>query len=345
LHDFLEDAWTEHVTSLSHRGKEFTDIYEHTVKTLHSLMSIPDDYQIVFMGSATEAMERIIQGVVEKRSHHFVQGAFSAKWLEIAYQLGKQPTVVRVDHGGHFLHADLLVPTDAELVCITHNETSTGAQFPLKEIHYIIKQSAQALIAVDIVSSAPIVALPWEKLDLVYFSVQKAFGLPAGLGVLVVSPRALAKAQKLRDVGLIVGSYHSLVSLAEFAKTYQTPATPNVLGIYLLGRVAEAMNHEGLESIRAENQKRADRLYTVIDENPHFETIVKAPDWRSQTVAVIAVQGGSKQLHDVLTLHDMLPSKGYDKFKDEQLRIANFPAVDGQTYDRMLDLLSNYLQN
>jgi phosphoserine aminotransferase len=342
LHDFLEDAWEEHVISLSHRGEEFIALYMQTDNALRSLLTIPEDYQILFTGSATEAMERIVQGVVNKSSHHFVYGAFSLKWLEIARQLGKQPTVLQVNFGDHFSHSDLRVPKDAELVCITHNETSTGAAFPLKEINYIAEQSAQTLIAVDIVSSAPIVVLPWKRLDLVYFSIQKAFGLPAGLGVLVISPRALRKAQTLQNSGLGVGSYHSLVSLAEFAKTYQTPATPNVLGIYLLGRVADAMNIEGLDAIRAENQRRADQLYAIIDANPYFEPLVKAPEWRSQTVAVMTVQGGSKRLHDQLVMCDLLPSKGYGKFKEEQLRIANFPAINGLAYNKMLDFLSDY---
>src|SRR5664279_468830 len=121
LKQYLADAMDRDIPSISHRGKAFSDIYLQTETALRQLMDIPADYQIMFVGSATEAMERIMQSVVASRSHHFVSGAFSAKWLQIAQQLGKNPTATHVPDGHAF--TDLNVPSDVELVCITHNET------------------------------------------------------------------------------------------------------------------------------------------------------------------------------------------------------------------------------
>ena len=50
-----------------------------------------------------------------------------------------------------------------------------------------------------------------------------------------------------------IGSYHSLPSLWSKYKTYETPATPNVLGIYLLGKIAEDMNRKGIEAMIGAN--------------------------------------------------------------------------------------------
>src|SRR5664279_4424035 len=120
LREYLNDAWEQDIPSISHRGKAFSAVYQQTDAALRELMGIPANYRIMFLGSATEAMERIMQSVVTSRSHHFVSGAFSAKWLQIAKQLGKNPTATQVPNGHAF--TKLAVPEDSELVCITHNE-------------------------------------------------------------------------------------------------------------------------------------------------------------------------------------------------------------------------------
>lgn len=336
LRKFLDDAWDQRIISQSHRSATFTDIYKNTDAALRAIMDIPKNYQIVFLGSATEAMERIIQGVVKQRSHHFVYGAFSEKWFEIAQQLGKDPSVTKVEHGNHFDHQELSVPSDAELVCLTQNETSTGAAFPLEELNYVIDQAPKALIALDVVSSAPLVKLPWKKLDLVFFSIQKAFGLPAGLGVLIMSPRALKKAETINKEGASVGSYHSLLGLAEFGAQYQTPATPNVLGIYLLGRVAADMESIGINALITENRRRSALMYQTLENSRYLDPFIHEPTWRSFTVAVVSVNGGSQKLHDELVERELIPSKGYGTFKNAHLRLANFPSINPQSFDALI---------
>jgi phosphoserine aminotransferase len=342
LRAFLSDALTQDVISLSHRSKPFMGIYKQTDETLKAIMEIPEDYRIVFMGSATEAMERIVEGVVISRSHHFVYGAFSEKWYEMAQQLGKKPTITKVEHGNHFTKKQLSVPEDTELVCLTQNETSTGAAFPLEVLNYVIDNAHDALIALDVVSSAPMIQLPWEKLDLVFFSVQKAFGLPAGLGVLIMSPKALKKAQYVQDQGISIGSYHSLLGLAEAGTKYQTPETPNVLGIYLLSRVARDMQEIGIKGIIAENRRRSALIYETLDNNRQIETFVKEPNWRSFTVAVIDIRGGSRRLHDELVERDLIPAKGYGSFKDQHLRLANFPSIETESFDSLISHIRSY---
>ncbi len=344
LRRFLDDAWEADVLSLSHRGPTFEAIYQRADTALRTLLGIPPAYQVLFMGSATEAMERIIQSVVVSRSHHFIGGAFSEKWFEVAQQLGKQPTAARVKPGQPFTKADLQVPADTELLCITQNETSTGTAFPDAELLHLTKASSskRPLVALDVVSSVPLRTLPWDRLDLVFFSVQKAFGLPAGLGVLIAGPRALAKAAKLEASGQSVGSYHSLPRLAASAAKFQTPETPNVLGIYLLGRVAEDLLARGIDVLRQENQTRARALYAVLNDHPYLEPFVTDPHWRSTTVIVTAVRHGNHALHQTLKEQGLIVGQGYQPFQEEHLRIANFPATDDRVFERLLVHLQGY---
>jgi phosphoserine aminotransferase len=342
LREFLDDAWEQDIMAVSHRGVAFSDTYRRTDRALRGLMGIPDDYVIMFVGSATEVMERIIQGVVADRSHHLINGAFAEKWFKIAEQLGKHPTAVHAAPGQPFKPADLAVPVDVELLCITHNETSTGSIIPDAVLDRLTRAEHRPLVAIDVVSSAPMTPLPWRSLDLVFFSVQKAFGLPAGLGVLIASPRALQKSEALKAKGIHVGSYHSLPTLAASAAKFQTPATPNVLGIYLLGRTAEDMLERGIENLRAENRARAARLYEAIAAHEHMRPFVSDEQWRSPTVIVADVRQGSTRLRQHMNDQGLILGKGYQDFADQHVRIANFPALDGDVFDTLVAGLQHY---
>ncbi len=341
LKQFIDNAWAEDIMAISHRGEEFREVYRRTDNALRQLMGIPADYRIMFLSSATEAMERIIQGVVDRRSHHFITGAFAEKWFQIAKQLGKQPTAVRATVGRGLKLSQLKVPKDTELICLTQNETSTGVALPDSFLRKLLGPASQPLVALDVVSSVPLTKLPWAKLDLVFFSVQKAFGLPAGLGVLIASSRALAKAQELRQRRTSTGSYHNLVELAETAADYQTPATPNVLNIYLLGRVCEDMLAQGIDKVRHLTQKRARLLYQAIDSNSHLQPFIKPAEWRSLTVVVVALPQ-SKKIHQALSQKGIVIGKGYRPFTDEHIRIANFPTIDEQIIKEVISHLKNF---
>ncbi len=72
----IKTAMRNDIFITNHRGKQFADIYKNTTDNLRKLMGIPQDYRIFFLGSATEAMERIIENTVEEKSFHLVNGAF-----------------------------------------------------------------------------------------------------------------------------------------------------------------------------------------------------------------------------------------------------------------------------
>lgn len=340
LREFIDDAWDRDIMAISHRGKAFTDVYSRTVSALQLLMGVPSDYLMMFVGSATEAMERTIQGTVIDRSHHFIQGEFAEKWYRIATQLGKHPTATRASAGGPFPNLD--VPVGTELVCITHNETSTGAIVPETVLDLLVSSAHHPLIALDVVSSAPMTTLPWASLDLVFFSVQKAFGLPAGLGVLIVSPRAARRSRQLEATGVPVGSYHSLSQLAAGAEKFQTPATPNVLGIYLLGSVAEDMLTQGIEALQIENAQRAQQLYKILSRSEFMRPFIVDELWRSPTVIVAEVEQGSDPLLRHMEKRQLVIGRGYKDFANQQVRIANFPAIDEPTFHVLAEYLQQY---
>lgn len=337
--DHAKNAFKEGIPSLSHRSKEFEDISRNATEGLRTLLHIPTNFSIVFTGSATEIWERIIQNLTEQTSHHLVNGAFSQKFYETAVHLNRKATQTTAELGQGFTES-LTLP-ETELIALTHNETSTGVSLPLNIINGL-REKHSALIAVDAVSSLPYSDFDFTKIDSVFFSVQKGFGLPAGLGVWIVNERCIAKAEQLLSKGISIGSYHSLPSLIANAKKNQTPETPNVLGIYLLSKVVEDMIRRGIQTIRRETDYKAAILYQALDSNPLIKAFVTEPSTRSKTVIVAECGAHTEALANHLIKKGMLPGDGYGAQKKTQLRFANFPTHSKEQYELLVDSLIEF---
>jgi phosphoserine aminotransferase len=332
----LQTALDEQIGSISHRSKQFKAIYQHTAEQLKTLLDIPDTMAVLFTGSATEIWERILESCVAQESFHLVNGAFSKRFYEFSAELGKRATKQESPFGEGFHVHTTSIPAGAELVCLTHNETSSGISMPVEDIHRLKKDHPDKLFVVDMVSSTPYPALDFSLIDSAFFSVQKGFGMPAGLGVWLVNEKCLQKAEELKQKGLTIGTYHSLPSLWSKYKSYETPATPNVVGIYILGKIAEDMNRTGIAAIRKETEEKARRLYTFLETSKQARIFVQDLAHRSQTVIVANIQAGSATYLQQLSNTGNIVGSGYGSYKEKQIRIANFPANDMQQIEALI---------
>ncbi|HLD86491.1 MAG TPA: aminotransferase class V-fold PLP-dependent enzyme [Candidatus Nanoarchaeia archaeon] len=337
---YLNEAIGQGIPSLSHRSEEFRSIYKDTASGIRKVLGAPDGMHVFFMGSATEAMERIIQNCVEKESFHFVNGAFSARFFKIAQLLGKNPIKIESPMGNPFDFSSVDIPKSAELICITQNETSIGIAIKPENINRLKKDHPNALLAVDIVSCAPMVELDYSQVDMAFFSVQKCFGLPAGLGVLLANDRALQRSKELQAKGVSIGSYHNFQWMAEDEIKFQTPETPNVLAIYLLGRVCAQFLQKGIERVRADCDEKAALLYGFFDAHPLFHPFIEDRSSRSKTVIVIAAPQGSQPIIKKLKERGLVIGSGYSEYRERQFRIANFPAHSKDQMRALLDAIS-----
>jgi phosphoserine aminotransferase len=338
VEDHVRTAFRDGIPTVSHRSKSFEKIYQDAVDGLRELLGLPADYHIFFTGSATEIWERLIQNLVDEKSFHLVNGSFSKRFFEIAGQLGKTPEKIEVANGEGFDQV-INIPNDTELIAVTQNETSTGVSVPLDLIYNLKIQNPHAIVAVDAVSSLPFPLFDYSKLDSVFFSVQKGFGLPAGLGVWMMNDRCISTAEVLQSNGIHIGTYHSLPTLKSFAVKNQTPETPNVLGIYLLGMVVKDMLRRGIETIRRETDYKAALLYHALEKHSDFKPFVKDPQHRSRTVIVAETGNHTEQLTRKLIESGMQPGDGYGPAKKSQLRFANFPTHSKEQFELLVDTL------
>jgi len=312
------EALSSGIASISHRGEKFQKINLATKKALRELMSIPNEYRIFWLSSGTEAWERIIENGVTEFSHHFVNGAFSERFYKISLELSRKASKSEVAWFETF-SGNEVVPEKAELIALTHNETSTGVMLDKSFISAVAARYPDKLIAVDMVSSAPYADLPWQNIDYAFFSVQKFFGMPAGLGALIVSPRALEKSKEVQKKKGSTGSYHSFNSLVSFDDKNETPATPNVTAIYVLGKVSQAMLENGIEQIRKETDENAAKVYAYLEKN----NLAKPAVIKNRSATVLCLEDLSN-LRATLEASNIIIGSGYGAYSKSHVRIANF---------------------
>ncbi|OGX25392.1 MAG: hypothetical protein A3D10_04235 [Omnitrophica WOR_2 bacterium RIFCSPHIGHO2_02_FULL_48_11] len=339
LGEYLNEGLEKGIYSISHRGKEFGGLFAHTVSSLKTLLKIPPDFHVFFIGSATEAMELVVENCVEDKSFHFVNGAFSKRFFQIARELGKHPEECGVPAGEGFDFQKTSIPKGTELVCFTQNETSTGVKIEMSGIRALKLKHPDTLFAVDIVSATPYAPVDYGVADCVFFSVQKGFGMPSGLGILIVNDRCIQKSQVLHGNGINIGSFHNFPALLKSAGKNQTPETPNTLAIYILGRICDFYLEKGLKQIQKETDEKAALLYAFLDNNPRYPAFVKNETWRSKTVIVAETPEGSAGVIKKLAGQGYIVGAGYGEFKDKHIRIGNFPMHEIEDVRKMLKVL------
>jgi phosphoserine aminotransferase len=339
--DHVKHAFKEGIPSLSHRSKQFEQISRETTGALRELLNIPANFHIFFTGSATEIWERIFQNLVEETSFHLVNGSFSKRFQEIGSQLNKNSQKIEVPAGQGF-ERDLSIPENTELIAVTHNETSTGVSVPLEWIHQLKEKNPNALLAIDAVSSLPYPAFDFSVVDTLFFSVQKGFGLPAGLGVWIVNDKCVSKFEYLTSKKISTGSYHNIASLLSHANKHQTPETPNVLGIYLLGKVVADFLRRGIDTIRRETDYKAAIIYHALEKSEWMSPFVKEKEFRSKTVIVADCGQHTEKVSAYLATKGLYAGDGYGPAKKTQLRFANFPAHSKEQFELLTDSLEAF---
>lgn len=305
--------------SISHRSIEFQDIYKKLNAELRTLMKIPDSHCIFIASSGSEILERILQNCVSKSTFHFVNGAFSEKFYNYSLRLGYDAQKYEIDYGQGFE----IIPEigeDTDLICVTHNETSTGIKTMEDFIHKIKLQNPKSILAVDAVSSAPFITLDYSLVDICFFSSQKAFGIPAGLGIWVINKEV---AERCKNHS--AGAHNTLSDYLKNYQKFQTPSTPNTLGVYLMGEVAEDMNKKGIDLLTKEMLAKKKMFHSIFHENSSLK-LINDGEYSSDTVIVAKYIKSKTEIDNLLKANNIICSSGYKEFKETQIRFANFPA-------------------
>lgn len=334
---YMQDAYEKGILSANHRSSAFMNLYQETEKLMREKLHMPEDYKLLFTSSATENWEIISQSVVEKASFHIYSGSFGKKWFEYAKHIIAGTSSLKIEPSQAIEVPSLEIGEEFDLIAITQNETANATQVPMAVLKELGEKYPEKMIAVDTTSSMGGIALDFALADIWYASVQKCFGLPAGLGVLILSPKAIEKTLRKGERG----RYNSLNFMLENAEGYQTHYTPNVFGIYLLNRVLQDL--EEIQHVDTRLRSRMLKLETAVAQSSKFSLLVANEATRSTTV--LAVSGKEAEIASVKKAAEkqgMQLGSGYGPLKPTSFRIANFPAITEDEFDRLIDFIRSY---
>lgn len=326
--NYVQEAYDKGILSINHRSESFAQILRKTISLLKDKLLIPDDYTIMFTSSATECWEIIAQSLLRKESFHIYNGEFGKKWFEYTKKI--RPDTRRKEFGidQNIDVSDLQIPFSSEFICITQNETSNGTEVNLETLKEIQKNYPDKLLAIDATSSIAGSFLDFKLADIWLGSVQKCFGLPAGLGILICSPKGIQKALEINECN----HYNSLPFVYSNIQKFQTHYTPNVLGIFLLSKVMESVPN--IKEVDQRLLLRNNRISTLLENMKGLEFLCNNPSVRSKTV--LTIKGEPRlifKLKEEAKDQGISLGNGYGSFKDSTFRIANFPAIPDEHFD------------
>jgi len=337
LPKYFQDAYDQDILSANHRSRVFMNMYQEVIQLFQEKLHLPPDYRLIFTSSATESWEIISQSLTRSGSYHLYSGSFGRKWFDYASHILPHTAGLKYSADEGFNVSDLRIPEDLDIVAITQNETANASQVPLETIEEIKRKFPDKLIAVDTTSSMAGIELDFHQGDIWFASVQKCFGLPAGLGILILSPRAIQRAQEIGEKG----RYNSINFMLENADNYQTHYTPNVLGIYLLKRLLQ--NLEEIQFTDKRTRKRMQELENIVASQDKFRYLVKMPEFRSRTV--LGILGDESLVDDIKKKAEkqgLILGSGYGGYKATSFRIANFPVISDEQFQKLSSFLKEY---
>jgi phosphoserine aminotransferase len=174
----------------SHRSKPGKARLQAAIDRTREVLEVPADYLIgIVPGSDTGALEMALWSLLGPRPVQLLAfESFGKDWVtDVVKELKLPAEVLSAPYGA--LPDLTKVKPDADLV-FTWNGTTSGVRVP--DAGFIAADRAGLTIC-DATSACFAQALDWPKLDVVTFSWQKALGGEAAHGVLILSPRAVAR--------------------------------------------------------------------------------------------------------------------------------------------------------
>ena len=315
------------ILGTSHRQKPVKNVVKRVREGLTSLFNLPEGYEVVLgNGGSTAFWDIATFGLIEDRSQHLVFGEFSSKFASAAKEapfLG-EPTVIKAEPGSHPVS---VLEAGIDVYALTHNETSTGVAMP------IIRPAGTdgALVLVDATSAAGGLMVDAKEFDTYYFAPQKSFASDGGLWIAIMSPAAVARAEKIKASGRWVPAFFDLGIAIENSRLDQTYNTPALVTLMLLAEQIEWMNaNGGLSFAASRSTASSDILYSWAEKTSYTTPFVTDPAMRSKVVGTINFDDAidATKISAALRANGIVDTEPYRKLGKNQLRIGMFPAVD-----------------
>ena len=249
------------VLEISHRSKTFEDILARTEADLRSLGNVPANYKVLFLqGGASMQFSMVPLNLLTAgaTADYLVTGGWSQKAVKEAQRVGtvniaastESENFARIPRQDEFK-----LTAGAAYVHMTTNNTLFGTEWSAEPA------VGDAPLVADTSSDMFSRPIDVSKYGLIYAGAQKNLG-PSGVTLVIIREDLLARSQK---------SLHTMFNYAVHAENGSMYNTPPCFGIYLMGLVMKwGLSQGGLDSIGANNARKAAKLYAEIDRSGFY---------------------------------------------------------------------------
>jgi phosphoserine aminotransferase len=195
-----------------------------------------------------------------------------------------------------------------------------------------------ALVLVDATSAAGGLEVDAREFDTYYFAPQKSFASDGGLWLALMSPAAIARAEKIKASGRWIPAFFDLGTAIENSRLDQTYNTPALVTLMLLDEQIKWMNaNGGLKFAAGRSADSASRLYGWAEKTSYTTPFVVDPAQRSKVVGTINFDDAidATKVAAALRANGIVDTEPYRKLGKNQLRIGMFPAIDPADIDAL----------
>ncbi len=246
------------ILEISHRSSQFVAVMEEANALVRELIGLPEDYEVLFLtgGASTQFFMTVMNLLPEGKKAAYVDtGSWSAKAIKEAKILGSIDVIAssKEDNYTH-IPKGYSVGSDYVFLHTTSNNTIYGTQYqswPDSPVPMVCDMSSD-------IFSRPI---DIDRFGLIYAGAQKNLG-PAGVTLVIVKKDMLGKINRELPTMLKYETHINGKSMFN---------TPPVFPIYVSMLTMRWLKEQGgLAAIEEVNKRKADKLYSVIDEIPFY---------------------------------------------------------------------------
>jgi phosphoserine aminotransferase len=274
----------------SHRSKAGKAKLVEVIALSRSILGIPAEYRVAIVpASDTGAVEMALWSLLGARGVDVLAWeSFGEGWAtDVTKQLKLADVrVLKADYGAL---PDLAQVDAAHDVVFTWNGTTSGVRVPDGDW---IADDRQGLTICDATSAVFAMALPWSKLDVVTWSWQKVLGGEGAHGMLVLSPRAVARLESYKPAWPLPKLFRltSGGKLAEGIFAGETINTPSMLAVEdAIDSLEWAQGVGGLAGLIGRVERNAAAIEKWVARTPWIDYLATRPETRSPTSVCLVI--------------------------------------------------------
>ena len=287
-----------HIAMEDHRSSEFPSLATPVLEDLKKIFRTTSGQTFIFPATGTGGWEAALSNTLSPGDRVLASryGQFSHLWIDLAQRIGLEVDIIDVDWGEGApldrIEEALVADKAHEIkgVLVVHNETATGVTSDVVGVRKAIDRARHpALLYVDGVSSIGSLDFRMDEwgVDLAVTGSQKGLMLPAGLGIVAASQKALARREKAKCARV----FFDFGDMMKANATGYFPYTPSLPLLYGLRESIDMLLEEGLENVYARHHRLAEGVRLAV-KAWGLELCARAPKWHSDTVSAIMVPAG-----------------------------------------------------